>query len=116
MPGRAAAPAANPDQPTDPPVADAAPASTTPRWVYVSDDPLIYTNVPVTPVRGDVVEWPGRPGVDKDGQPTTIPGPPADDGRWELTADAVTRLPDNHPDHIAAAEAAQVAAAEQKEG
>jgi hypothetical protein len=49
----------------------------------VSDDPLIYTNVPVTPRRGDVVAWPDAP--------------PVDDGRWKPTNAPVTRLPDNAP-------------------
>lgn len=113
--GKAAAGAATPDTPSDPPA-----VPDVPRWVYESDDPLIYSHVPVTPSRGDVVEWPGNPGVDDKGNAVIVPGPPADDGRWKPTTDPATRWPDNHPHTIAAAEAAPIAAAEaalaQKEG
>jgi hypothetical protein len=70
-----------PAPPAEPPAKDT--AAVTGRWEYVSDDPLIYTNVPVTPKRGDVVAWPDAP--------------PVDDGRWKPTDAPVTRRPDNAP-------------------
>lgn len=55
-----------------------------PRGRFLSDEPRVYANVPVTASKGDVVDWP-------DGIP--------DDGHWEDAGDAkVTRLPDNSPD------------------
>jgi hypothetical protein len=85
-----------PDTSTTPPAEPATPEpAITGRWGYVSDDPLIYTAVPVTPARGDVVAWPDVP--------------PAADGRWKATDAEVTRWPDNHPKTIAATEAAQIA-------
>jgi hypothetical protein len=55
-----------------------------PRGRYLSDEPRVYASVPVTPHKGDVVDWP-------DGVPS--------DGNWEDAGDAaVTRGPDNAPD------------------
>lgn len=84
---------------TQPP--DTAQAQATPEppaewgnWRYTGPPDRVYTNIPVTPAPGDVVTW---------------LGPPATDGCWEPTSDEATRLPDNHPDTIAAAEAARSA-------
>jgi hypothetical protein len=92
-----------------------APEEVTGRWEYVSADPLIYASVPVTPRPGDVVAWPGNPVVQPDGTEAIVPGPPATDGRWKATDSPVTRWPDNHPQTLADAEAAQVAARIQPE-
>ncbi len=101
-----AADAATPETTTPVPPAAVSPTDV-PRWRYDCDEPVIYANVPVTPLRGDVVAWPGNPVPGKDGGITIVPGPPADDGRWTPTTDPVTRWPDNHPLTIAAAEAAR---------
>lgn len=117
---RAESPAADAATPettsTAAPASVDAPQPDVPRWRYDSDDPLIYSHVPVTPKRGDVVAWPGNPVRQPDGTTTVVPGPPAADRRWTPTTDPVTRWPDNHPDTVAANNAAAQAAASVKEG
>lgn len=60
--------------------AAAKPAPVT-NWRYVGDLERVYTVVPVTVRRGDVIAWPCMP---------------AEDGNWEPTADAVNKEPDNY--------------------
>lgn len=50
------------------------------RWRYDGPTGRIYTNIPVTPDPGDVIAWCDDPGGD---------------GAWTLTADPVSRRPDN---------------------
>jgi hypothetical protein len=51
-------------------------------WRYTGEEQRVYTHVPVTVDRGDVIAHVGAP---------------ADDGRWEPHPGPITRQPDNTP-------------------
>jgi hypothetical protein len=72
-----------PTPPAEP--ADAAAPTVRGRYISLSSRKYHFPGAPITPEHGDVCDLPG----------TELPG----DGCWEPTTDAVTRLPDNHPDN-----------------
>lgn len=86
------------------PQAEATPASELepwPHWRYTGPAGRVYTALPVTPEPGNVVAWPQAPSTD---------------GCWDQVNEPVTRLPDNHPDVIEAANTAASTATANTDG